>query len=144
MIVSIFINPIRTLTYIFAIGLRINHSLGVYLFYLIINLHSCHNMKPKFNSSRFIESVLIREFTPEAFYSRMAALTENQQMQVLLRLLSLWRLDEKKIPEHSKKKSTFFDADGNFVNNDEIDSLSCSDNMKRFLRAIGNPLQNEE
>ncbi|MDE5842846.1 MAG: hypothetical protein K2H35_03815 [Muribaculaceae bacterium] len=101
-------------------------------------------MNNRFDSRAFLETILADYLSADAFRSRLATLTDYQQMQVLLRLLSLWRLDEKEQRRATQKKTVssadadetvdYFDID----DDDCDDDFPVSDNMRRVLDLIEN------
>lgn len=119
-------------------------------------------VRQRFNSSRFIEDVLAAELESKAFFSRMAGLTEYQQMQVLLRLLTLWRMEEKEqrdirrkevrhskdenaaAPHASEGATAYDDSDyGMEMDDTDVDdplgsgTSDLSDNMLRVFSIVG-------
>ena len=110
-------------------------------------------MNKRFSSSDFIERVLEEELSMESFSARMSALTVYQQMQVLLRLLTLRRMEEKERREEMKKAvpatsvtrpaslaTGSSPADGECYDEtlcDPDDGDVLSDNMLRVLDIIG-------
>lgn len=101
-------------------------------------------MRTQFDSRAFLESVLSEQLSADIFRTRLAALTDYQQMQVLLRLLSLWRLDEKEQRREAEKRTVPTDeTEGAAEFDEEDDDFAVSENMQRVLDLISGAARND-